>query len=205
MNELHKHEAALIDTEVEQLIYFSRTYAIMNRNIDIACRDGCFLNSELICKLQLHFALLYFETLNNYATTGSLPMQWARASNNKTAPFMPAGLSLFFAINAHVALDAPKALHSLNVEPHLISREYTLINKIILGSSQEVVNSYNPNPWLRLARELARKALIRPICAVIFKWRKTSWLEYSNAYNTGYEGSLNNCTNTVIARAEARY
>ena len=173
--ELSRHEQVLVGTDIERLIYFSRTYAIVNQNINLALVNGYFSNPVLVDMLQQHFADIYFEMLNNYARTGHMQKKWKLASKHKFINIQPASFSLFFAIRAHIQCDALEALRRLVPTPDTFADDYFRIETIILKSSEEIVSSYNPNSQLNLLRELARKIVIIPLGFVIFNWRLNAW------------------------------
>lgn len=177
--ELARHEQVLASTDVGRLIYFSRVYAITNRNIHQACMNGYFSHPVLMGQLQVQFAHLYFRTLNNYARSGLMPRQWQIAIDHRLIRIQPAGLSLFLAINAHIRCDAVTALKNLTIQPKLLAGDYFRVNQLLFRSSREIVKSYNPDLRLWLVREIARKILIVPICYIIFTWRRKAWRNFS--------------------------
>lgn len=181
LNELSEHESVLVGTNIGRLIYFSRTYAIVNQNINRARINGYFSNPVLIDKLQLQFAHTYFEMLNDYAQTGHMDKKWKIAAKHRLACIQPASFSLFFAIRAHIQCDAPEALRRLGPIPNYFIDDFINIQKIIATSSKQVVSSYNPNPRLNSLRELARKIVIIPLCSIIFRWRGKAWHKFSGS------------------------
>ena len=131
--ETKKHESVLKGTSITNLIYFSRTYTITNRNIDTARGNGYFSQPEIVEKLQLHFAHLYFEVINEYFESGSMPGQWLSAGASRRFGLMSAEVSLLLAVKAHIQCDAPLALGRLGVAPELVVSDYFRIQKVLMS------------------------------------------------------------------------
>ena len=193
--ELARHEQVLIGTDIERLIYFSRTYAVMNRTIHEVCLEGYFSHPVIMGQLQIAFAHTYFETLNTYARTGRLPPRWQIATNHRLIRLQPAGVSLLLGVSAHIQCDAAASLRRIAVEPDLLANDYLRVNQLLFQSSDKIARSYSPNPRLQLVREIARKLLVVPICLSIFRLRRKAWGEYQIEVNPA-SAVLNHCLET---------
>lgn len=187
--ELVKHETVMAGTEIENLLYFSRTYIVTNCNIHNSLKDSLFDKPELFHALQMNFAKLYFRSLNRYAQTGQMSSEWSLARKNFGSP----GLALFLGIYAHIKGDSLAALSMLDTSPDVVAVDFFRLNGVLLKSSREIVRSYDPDPRFNLIRELARKLLIRPISLIIFGWRRNAWLEYSELKNLSLGAGSPDC------------
>lgn len=168
--ELSVHEICLKRTKIRRLLYFSRAFAVINQAISVQITSDGFDNPIAMQKLQVNFARLYFNTLNQYARNGSLPMSWWLATKS-----WPASLSLFLAIRAHIVCDAHLAIAQTSKNDAVIEQDYFAVNQIILRSTKTVVHTYAPSTLLRPFREIARKTLVFPLCSLIFTMRCSAW------------------------------
>ncbi len=170
--ELEKIQRLLVNSELQQVVFFNRAYLIVTKNIQEAIVSGSFSSSTAMDDLVVAFSIPYFEALNNFSRHGLLPGAWHRLNKGWLHAYHPSFFSLLLGANAHINHDLPKVLQSVLVKPKHFEEDYFRVGNLLLESSRPILQTYDEQAnWMQKIGLVFR----RPIMAMILKWRKNVW------------------------------
>lgn len=174
ITELEKIQPLLVNSELNQVVFFNRAYLIVTKNIQVAITSDSFSSPADMDELVVAFSIPYFEALNNYVSHGRLPGAWRRINKGWLHAYHPSFFSLLLGANAHINHDLPKVLRSTVAKPKHFEEDYFKVGDLLLESSRPILKAYDEQAtWMQKIGLVFR----RPIMAMILKWRKDVWRE----------------------------
>ena len=174
-------ERLIASSDLTQVVFFNRAYLIVTKRISQAKTDGLFDNPKQMVKLEVAFAIKYFEALNNYVKHGSLPGAWGNIKQSTWYPRHPASLSLLLGANAHINYDLPLALKKTIEKPEEFRNDYFKVNRLLKESSKEISKSYyESDRSINFLKKNLRTLYLKPIMWLILRWRTRAWQKLAN-------------------------
>jgi len=174
--ELEKLDSLLTGSELLQLSFFNRAYLIVTQRINEANTSGLFQHSSLMEKLEVAFAMRYFEALNYYVKEGFLPGAWHEVNRGWLHHKHPASLSLMLGANAHINHDLLQSLKAVISKPEKFSEDYFRVNRLLLESGKAISASYyESQEHINFLKKHLRDVYLGPVMWLIMWWRTRAW------------------------------
>jgi Family of unknown function (DUF5995) len=185
IRELKKLDAVLTKSDIWQLSFFNHAYLIVTEAIHDASRTGEFNHPKVMDSLEVAFANQYFSALNQYATTGSLPMHWQRVKIGLLHRRNPASISLLLGANAHITYDLLPSLQEVVTDPEAFKKDYFKVSALLHNSAKTISASYyEPDKHINFLKMNLRSLYLRPTMWIVIRWRTKVWSRLETNHNT---------------------
>lgn len=174
---LKKLESELHNTNLHNLIHFTRTYRYITEAVYEALKHNQFKDKNRMVQFDITFARYFFDALKGYCRNitivpaWSLCFEYCQKNNSKNTIFMALG------INAHVNNDLAQTLYQCNFgNPY--KSDFTKVNQIINKQIARVINDLNDNQLPFSVIQKFPALYFKSLQIVITMWRQKAWNNY---------------------------
>ncbi|MFI5271114.1 MAG: DUF5995 family protein [Candidatus Saccharimonadales bacterium] len=181
MAELDKLNRLLTQTELLQISFFNRAYLIVTKIINDANNEGKFTHSKTMRDLEVAFAKEYFEALNQYVKTSSLPEPWNKVKEGWLHNKHYASFSLLLGASAHIRHDLIRPLREVIHNPKDFQEDYLKVNSLLMESAKPISKSYyESKEHINFLKNRLRAIYLKPVMWLIISWRVKVWKEFTS-------------------------
>ena len=169
--ELERLNERLNDTELHTLTFFNSVYLSVVKELEHAVADGLFLHPDLVSRLDMKFALYYFDALNYFIENERLPELWRQVLHKGV--FTP----FYFLIgaNVHINHDLPLAIKESIENPEVFFQDFNRADMVVERALGKFLLTYTFTGRFIFAKRFFCSLYRRPVTWMILRWRHAAW------------------------------
>jgi hypothetical protein len=178
LKELNK---LLPGSEVQTLLPFNKAYIVVTEKLNTASKAGRFEHTDIMNNLELEFAHLYFQALNNFAEKGSLPRAWQKVNQRTFSRYRPRAINVMLGASAHINHDLLPAMRRTIKKPQEFAKDYAKVSGVLLSSAVVIADdTMTPASFTMTLKTRGHTIYTRPAMWIINRWRTKVWKEFTD-------------------------